>query len=109
MDANHISIDLIRDGVVAMPMGSISDAEPPGSLSSHEPDGSRQVYLFGWHNGERGLWRSEGGYDIETKAVRQVGTLGLEKLSDLTAPYELSIYFYGKPEPMTVRFTADGN
>lgn len=65
---------------------------PPGSISSEDPEG-RQVYLFGWVDGEGpGVWRSKGGFDEELGAGREFRNVfpmeGLELLAELEdGPY----------------------
>lgn len=61
---------------------------PPGSFSSDEPTG-REVFMFGWVKGEPGVFRSKGGVDIEDPFQRTIVTQGLERLSDLSMPYEM--------------------
>jgi hypothetical protein len=51
----------------------------------------RDVLLFGWRDGQVGVWRSEGGYDQELAGLRGVTSLGLELLSDLREPYERTV------------------
>ena len=62
-----------------------------GSLSSHPATG-REVYLFGWINGQPGVWRSEGGADVAIDVRRVVLTDGLIPLSDLKEPFHLKIF-----------------
>jgi hypothetical protein len=69
-------------------MGALAEMEACGSVTSHDPDG-RQVFLFGWLDGSPGVWRSVGGIDMANDAFREVHTLGLERLADLTTgPFE---------------------
>lgn len=75
-------------------LGSQSPAEPPGSFSSYEPQG-RQVYVFGWlPTGDGpGVWRSAGGFDVETEAFRDIIASGFEPVADLTiGPCELAVH-----------------
>jgi hypothetical protein len=85
-------------------LGSVSDAEPPGSISSDGPP--RQVYLFGWLDGSPGVWRSVAGIDVETPAIREVSTLGLERLADLSDgdAVELIIRRRDRTTTLLVRF-----
>lgn len=88
-------------------LGSVCEAGPSGSLSSDEP-GGRQVYLFGWHDGDGpAVWRSEGGCDLADAAVRQVVTTGLVRVADLDAgPHEMAFWRGGRSTPL--RFRAEG-
>jgi hypothetical protein len=49
------------------------------------------------------VWESVAGFDVETAAVREITSLGLELLSDLSEPYELEIIRKGLRMP--VRFS----
>ena len=69
-------------------LGSVAEVEPMGSFSSHSPWG-RQVYMFGWHEDQVGVWKSTGGADVANPAIREVYTEGVRLLSDLAAPYEM--------------------
>lgn len=84
--------------------GSQSEAEPPGSLSSDDGSG-RQVYIFGWYDGEGpAVWRAEGGYDVSNEAVRNIVTVGLVKVADLDAgPYEMEFRRRGQSTPLRIR------
>lgn len=87
--------------------GSVSVDEPAGSVTSEPPDGERQVYLFGWL-GDRGpaVWRSRGGFDRASAAVREISSLGLDLLADLTAgPYVLDRWVPISQLPGRLRFT----
>jgi hypothetical protein len=84
-------------------VGELSIDEPCGSMSSTGPDGDR-VFLFGWRDDGPGVWESIGGLSQETVAVREIVTVGLKLLSDLSEPYVLTIYVKGVPRLM--RFTA---
>jgi hypothetical protein len=76
--------------------GSVSVDEPVGSISSDDAEGTN-IYLFGWHDGTPGVWESVGGAHVENSAVRQVITLGMELLCDLTEePYEMTIIRAGQ-------------
>lgn len=94
--APHITLEIVEaNGTI--PIGSLSVDEPLGSMSSHHPDG-RRVYVFGWNgDGVLGVWESKMGFDTENHAVRDIATLGLMLLSDLTEPYELDLYRDGHP------------
>lgn len=69
-------------------IGEASD--PPGSFSSNEESG-RQVYIFGLMGGAPGVWRSTAGFDLEDPKLREIHTAGLECLSELPGPFELTI------------------
>lgn len=71
-------------------IGTVSEVEPPGSMSSFDDEG-RRVLVFGWWDGKPGVYQSRAGFDIETEAFRQIETLGLDLLSDLTEPYEFDV------------------
>jgi hypothetical protein len=74
-------------------VGSVSELEPPGSLHSEEPDGYRYVYLFGWWQDTPGVWISVGGVDVGNDAVREISTVGLRQLADLSeGPYGLEVF-----------------
>jgi hypothetical protein len=87
----------------AATVGQLSIDEPCGSISSTGPDGDR-VFLFGWRDDEPGVWESVAGITEENNAVRAIVSLELEQLSDLTEPFELTVYVQGQPRQM--RFTA---
>jgi hypothetical protein len=88
----------------ARTVGELSIDEPCGSISSTTPDGHR-VFLFGWwRDDEPGVWESVAGLTVETSAVREIVTAGLKRLSDLTEPFELTVWVKGQPRLM--RFTA---
>lgn len=84
-------------------IGSVAEVEPPGSISSD--DRPRQVYLFGWHQGTVGVWRSGGGLDVETPAFREIVSNHLELLSDLAKPFQLSIRRGPTKAERRLRFT----
>jgi hypothetical protein len=72
-------------------MGALEEMETCGSITSLDPDG-RQVILFGWINGEPGVWQSMGGIDLANDAIREIHSLGLVPLADLNAgPYEREV------------------
>lgn len=71
-------------------IGSVSEVEPPGSMSSVDALG-RRIIVFGWYQNKPGVYESRGGYDVESEAFRQIESLGLDPLSDLTQPYEFDI------------------
>jgi hypothetical protein len=83
-------------------IGSVSEVEPPGSLS-HTGPGGRQVLMFGFYDGAAGVWESQLGFDVENSAVREITTLGLERLSDLAEPFYLEVVRTGIRMPL--RFT----
>lgn len=86
-------------------IGTVADSVLPGSISSTDEAGHREVYIFGWVEGDGpGVWRSRLGIDVEIQMLRVTDALlGLEKLSDLDDPYELLVR---RPDgrQMTVRF-----
>lgn len=86
----------IGDGSIWVPVGvDLDEADPPGSISSEEPTG-RQVYLFGWMDGDGPyVWRSHG-VDAADPAVRIISAARLEQLADLTSgPYERDVWALG--------------
>jgi hypothetical protein len=92
MTGPHIRLEILADDGTAIPMkASLSLDQPPGTLSSDPPEG-RRIYMFGLHNGQIGVWESKGGYDIENDAIRLVGSIELELLSDLSEPYTLTLH-----------------
>lgn len=91
-----VVIEMLRPDRTWGHVGSVSNIEPLGSFSSHLPTG-RQVYLFGWHHAQVGLWRSVGGVDIANQAAREVFAADLELLSDLDEPYELDVVLTREP------------
>ncbi len=103
-----------REVVVELDIGggwrrvrSQSEIEPPGSLSSDEPDG-RQVYLFGWHDGDGpAVWRSEGGVDAANDAVRMVVATGLVKVADLDAEQDHRMAFWRGGQSTPLRFRVE--
>jgi hypothetical protein len=58
-----------------------------GSLSLNDDRGFRHVFLFGFYQDQQGVWESVAGVDAEFDARRVVSSLELEKVSDLTQPY----------------------
>jgi hypothetical protein len=70
----------------------LGENDPTGSMSSEPPEGDREVFLFGFYDGKPGVWRSEGGIDIEISKLRALMSLGLERLSDLAVPWEVDIW-----------------
>lgn len=72
-------------------VGTNSINEPRGSLASNDPDG-RRVYVFGFDGQRPGVWISDSGIDLATNAARQILSVHLRQLSDLTEPYELTIH-----------------
>lgn len=87
--ATEVTVELLV-GDEVIPVGSVSEAEPPGSISSQELTG-RRVFVFGWYEGEPGVWESHGA-DIESSLARQLMSARLVKLSDLTESYEQAIW-----------------
>jgi len=85
-------------------VGRLYEADSPGSISGHDDDGTRQVWLFGWHEGQVGVYLSVAGADVENPDVRLVASLALERLSDLTEPYELT-YRTPAEQHRTVRWS----
>ena len=97
-------------GVGWLPIGvTVSPDGPPGSLSSQEPAG-RQVYVFGWHDGRCGVWRSVGGADVATLHQRVIATAGLEQIADLAFGdhYELDWWKDGTAHRIRFRVWQDG-
>ncbi len=101
-DYAHVLLEMKIDDIWTQ-IGSISEIEPSGSISNEEDDG-RQVYMFGWHEGDGPcVWRSLGGSDLANDVIREISTLGLEKLADLKeGPYEMD--FYRAAGSMPIRF-----
>ena len=79
-------------------IGSVSEVEPPGSMSTDSALG-RRVIVFGWYQGKAGVYESRGGYDVESEAFRQIESLGLDLLSDLSQPYEFDVERPGRTRP----------
>lgn len=98
---NQVRVDALVDGK-AIPIGEVADFLPPGSVSSDEPDGTRRIYVFGWYDDDLGVWESHLGIDVQTDAVRNVISADLEKVSDLTEPYDLTIYRNGQPRHLRI-------
>lgn len=85
-------------------LGVLTPESRPGSMSSIDPDG-RQVYLFGWINGEAGVWRSDVGVDVEDHDLRLIST---SKLSLVANPrYGPVEMVWNRPGevPIPLRFT----
>lgn len=88
MSAGMIAVQIGVAGGEFVPLSEVPAGGTPGSISSHEPDG-RRVYLFGWLEGEPGVWESHG-VDVDlADAVRLVAPAHLERLSTLAEPFEL--------------------
>jgi hypothetical protein len=79
--------------------GSVSIDEPLGSITSDQ-NGKTQVYVFGWYEGQAGVWESEFGAHHDNDAVRAILTMGFTLLSDLAEPYDLTVYKNGQPRPI---------
>lgn len=90
----------------SMKIGSVADVEPLASISSNELDGTRRVYLFGWRDGQHGVWESTSGLDQATPAVRRIISIreDLQQLSALDEPYDLIIY--RNEQPVRIRLAA---
>lgn len=104
MGAREVRVEILGpDGWVPVG-GSIPEFMPPGSMSTAGPTG-RDVFMFGWYEGDGpAVWRSVGGVDIETSAVRAIMTSQIEKVADLEeGPYELTRH--GETGPMQVRLS----
>lgn len=71
------------------PLGTLGPNDPPASMSSQEDD--RKIIMFGWYEGEVGVWGSRGGIDIEQGEGRLITALGFTHLSDLSEPYERTL------------------
>jgi hypothetical protein len=101
-----VRMEMLSPGGQGATVSKLSIDEPMGSITSHEPDGSRRVYLFGFRDDEPGVWTPKVvGIGLENDLVRQVTAVGgLEQLSDLAEPFELTIYVRGVPRQM--RFAA---
>jgi hypothetical protein len=68
-------------------VGSVTPADRPGSISDETPGRPRDVYVFGWRDGEQGpcLWKSIGGVDeafLGTNLVI-VSSVGYQLMADL--------------------------
>lgn len=91
MKAVHFVISP-EPGMPWMPLATLRESDPPGSISSDDPDG-REVIVFGFHDGEPGVWRSRAGFDVADAVARTVFAVeGLEQISDLAEPYECQIW-----------------
>lgn len=86
-------------------LGTISVDEPPASIQNYA-SGRREIYLFGWYNGERGIWRSKAGADASNAAVRSVLSRELEHLSSLDEPLEMLVQSQPTGPVLKVRFSA---
>jgi hypothetical protein len=76
-------------GFTWTPTGEVGPDDMLGSFS--DLFSGRDVYLFGWREGIPGLWRAVGGVDQEVGELRKIETTGLEPVSDLIEPHEMSI------------------
>lgn len=99
----EVRVELVKGDKVVR-LGEVTPDTPPGSMSSQEPE-KRRVFIFGFMDGEAGVWESEVGLDVETPETRQVFSAGLTRLSDLSEPYEQDFYRNGT-NVGTIRFTA---
>lgn len=103
--SDYVRLEISRNGgpfqhQSAMPDTTIADQ--PGSLTVWEDD-RRQILIFGWVEGQVGVFRSRGGYDTEMGELRVVfANEGLELVSDLAEPYEVD---YALMPGSRVRFT----
>lgn len=98
-----VSIEMKVRGIW-QPLASNSEVEPAGSISNEEHDG-RQVYVFGWHEGEGPcVWKSLGGADFGNDAIRSIASVGLEKIATLSdGPYEMDFCRNGQSMPIRFR------
>ncbi len=71
-------------------VGGVSEVEPPGSFTSRSGD-AREVYMFGFYEGGPGVWLSVGGWDTNNDAVREVHSLGWDRVSDLAEPFRMPV------------------
>lgn len=105
-----VHVEFIGGAIGTVHVGSLSIDEPPGSMSDEPPGGSRRVLIFGWVDERPGVWESAG-IDVANSAVREIHSVKLTQLSDLSEPFELLVYppFIRKGDPpLRIRFTALG-
>lgn len=106
----RVRVELLTDDgtPVALNGPPVTPDSRPGSASSDEPSGRRRMFLFGWRDGQLGVWESIAGTDHADPgdaALRHVtAAFGLARLSDLAEPYELTLHRPGRP-PVRVRLT----
>lgn len=81
----------LKDGGSWRLLGSVASFEPPGVVSDKTTEG-RQVYVFGWRDGEGpAVWRSAAGGDVANAAVWLLHSERLDLVGDLAkAPYEMT-------------------
>lgn len=103
MTYKHVAIEMQRNGSWSR-LGAVSEVEPPASISNDEPNG-RQIYMFGWYEGDGPcVWRSTGGADLANDVTREITTMGLEKLADVArSPYEMKFWRNGLSMPIRFR------
>jgi hypothetical protein len=70
-------------------IAALDPTDPPGSFSSHVQ--GRQVWMFGFWEGQPGVWLSVAGFDVASEILRAVSTVGLEQVSDLSEPWEATV------------------
>jgi hypothetical protein len=84
-------------------VGSVAPDEPAASITSETPD-ARDVYLFGWLDGQGPcLWRSIGGLDTGLGAARVVHSTGLEVIAHLNTGAH-TIPITGRDGTANIRF-----
>lgn len=85
-----IQVEMTKDGEKWETVGSgVGPGDMLGSFS--DETSGRDLYLFGWRDGQPGLWRSQGGYDESFGELRKTTTYGTELVSTLMTPYEMVI------------------
>jgi hypothetical protein len=99
----HVVFEMYADGEWQR-VGSVSDIEPPGTFSTHTPTG-RDVYAFGWHDGQGpAVWKSTGGFDVANEAVRALYSTGLEIVDLLDDEHSVHLEFQRGALALPVRF-----
>ena len=84
-----ILCEVTKDGKTWAEAGRIGPNDMLGSFS--DLTSGRDVYMFGFRQGVPGLWRSIGGTDEEFGDLRKTSTFGLEDVSTLIDPHEMTI------------------
>ncbi len=72
---------------------------PPGSISSYDPLG-RVVYMFGWHEGQWGVWQMHDGVDTEVGELRVISAHAKLIGNPETRPVEVAWRRPGRPDSM---------
>jgi hypothetical protein len=81
--------EFTRDGEEWDTVGQLGPGDTLGSFS--DLTSGRDIYLFGFRDGNPGLWRAVGGSVEEFGELRKIETYDLELVTPLMNPHEMVI------------------